>query len=177
MPHDTTPRATAIANHAPARAAAADGDEGGAPYSSRDHVTKRRASVQREVARLLDALAPERPVAHKPPPESPVRRYRSPGRCILQGAEGAVSVSWFPGLPGDDSLGELLVIHWRGIVALPGAPRASAGAAAEPVRTIVLHPVPLASGEWEWHAASDAPQLGIDALAAHCCSLVGVDPR
>jgi hypothetical protein len=132
-----------------------------------EHVTKRRASVLREVGRLLDDLAPERPPTQHDAPAPDVQRYRAPGRCILQGAERAVSVSWFPGLPGDDALGELQVIVWTGVVTLPGtAPRARTGA--QPERTMVLHPVSLAAGRWEWRSAADTPGFDIVGLAAHC---------
>jgi hypothetical protein len=141
------------------------------PYGA-EHVLKRRASVQRDVARILDELAPERPPARHDAPTPTIRRHRSPGRCILQGAWRAVSVSWFPGLAGDDSMGELVVIVWRGTVSLPGSAN-RARTAAEPMETLVLRPVGSASGAWAWHSQGDASQYAADAVAAHCLTLLG----
>ena len=113
--------------------------------SNRQHATRRRTAVQHEVTRLLDALAPEKTPQRRPVPEPAVRAYRWPARCILQGAEHAVSVSWFPAGHDDDSLGEMLVIAWRGVVSHPGATRRAADEAVA-VRSLLLHPEETGNG-------------------------------
>lgn len=135
-----------------------------------EHTLKRRAAVYRDVTRLLDDLAPERPPARHDAPRVAVRCHRSPGRCILQGATRAVTVSWFPTLAGDASLGELVVIAWRGTVSLPGSAQ-RAPEAAEPTATLALEPALRSDGEWEWRTAGDV-RYTTTTLAAHCRELL-----
>ena len=135
---------------------------------SRQHAAKQRVAIQHEVVRLLDALAPERPALRREPAPSPVRAYRWPNRCILQGDSRAISVSWFPGDRDDDSLGEMMVIAWDGIVSLPGSGR-RAGEEAVAVSSLVLRPEEAASGTWEWRTEEhDIVALATPALAAYC---------
>ena len=90
---------------------------------------QQRAAARRELERLLDKLVSD--IKHLVPPaigtgevvEGALTPYRSPDRCIVQGADGAVSVSWFPAQFTDNSLGELQVIEWRGVVSVRGAAR------------------------------------------------------
>jgi len=132
---------------------------------------KQRAAVQREVGRLLDALAPERPPARHDVPTPAVRQHRAPGRCILQADARAVTVSWFPARADADSLGEVVVIAWRGTVSHPGgATRANGGA--EPLDTISLQPVELPDGCWEWRSDRHSPALGTEDLASYCRTLL-----
>ncbi|HEU4566074.1 MAG TPA: hypothetical protein VFS05_15545 [Gemmatimonadaceae bacterium] len=135
---------------------------------------KLRAAVQREVTSLLDELAPERPTPKANAPLEPVRRHRSPGRCVLQGDGRAVSVSWFPGQPADDSLGELLIIAWQGVVSLPGSAHRER-TAAKPLETVLLHPVASADGHWAWRPDGDARKgegFVMETLAAYCRDLL-----
>ena len=74
-------------------------DESGGPPT-----IKERNAVQQEVGRLLDAFAPER-AAHRMGAKEDVERHRTPRGCILQAANGAVTVSWFP----DSARGRLSV--------------------------------------------------------------------
>ena len=140
--------------------------------ANRQHAIRQRTAVQHEVTRLLDALAPERTPQRRatPAPEPAVRAYRWPARCILQGPEQAVSVSWFPAGRDDESLGEMLVIHWRGVVSLPGATR-RAGEEAVAVRSLLLHPEERA-GTWEWRTVEGDPSLETSALATFCLETV-----
>jgi hypothetical protein len=131
---------------------------------------KQRAAVQREVSRLLDALAPERPPARRDEPSPSVRLHRSPGRCILQGAARAVSVSWFPGRPDGESLGEMVVTTWRGTVSLPGGAQRAAGRAEE-LETVLLVPVEEA-GAWHWRPQSGDKAFDTPALASYCQELL-----
>ncbi|HEU4630000.1 MAG TPA: hypothetical protein VFS08_09635 [Gemmatimonadaceae bacterium] len=133
--------------------------------------TKQRAAVQREVQRLLDELAPERPPARHDAPVPTVRQHRFPGRCILQGTTRAVSVSWFPEGYDATSLGEMLVIAWRGVVSLPGSAHRAAGPA-EVLTEVLLRPSEGATGEWEWHLAADHQVLSTSALASYCRELL-----
>lgn len=133
--------------------------------------TKQRSAVQREVQRLLDDLAPERPPARHDAPTPAVRQHRFPGRCILQGDARAVSVSWFPEGYDATSLGEMLVIAWRGVVSLPGSAHRATGPA-EVLTEALLRPTEGATGEWEWHQASDGQVLSTAALAGYCRELL-----
>jgi len=142
--------------------------------SSRQHATRRRTAVQHEVTRLLDTLAPERTPQRRPAPEPAVRAYRWPARCILQGAEHAVSVSWFPAGRDDDTLGEMLVIAWRGIVSHPGATRRAADEAVA-IRSLLLHPEETDGGAWSWRTESGEPVLDTTALATYCREQVAGD--
>lgn len=148
-------------------------DTTGASMAPPPPTQKLRAAIQREVTSLLDELAPERPTPKANAPIEPVRRHRSPGRCVLQGTARAVSVSWFPGQPGDDSLGELLVIAWQGVVSLPGSAHRER-AAAKALETVLLHPVAAASGSWEWQPEGEGASEGfvVETLAAYCRGLL-----
>lgn len=135
---------------------------------------KQRTGVQSAVRALLDALAPERAPERVPgrAAEMPgaVQRYRSPRGCILQGEARAVSVSWFPGAATDESLGELQVIVWSGVVSRPGATmRVTAGA--RPVAEDQLFPVETPADRWAWRAA-DGRVLDAPALVARCHELL-----
>ena len=133
--------------------------------------TKQRSAVQREVQRLLDELAPERPPARHDAPTPTVRLHRFPGRCILQGAARAVSVSWFPEGYDATSLGEMMVIAWNGVVSLPGSAQRAPGAA-EVVAEVLLRPSEGTAGEWQWHLGSDGEVLTTPGLATYCRELL-----
>src|SRR4051812_27629761 len=79
--------------------------------------TKMRNTVQRSVTALLDALAPERLIKQIDRAQGPIEQHRTPSGCVLQAAECAVSVSWFPAATEDAVLGELHVLTWSGTVA------------------------------------------------------------
>lgn len=134
---------------------------------NRQHAAKQRTAVHHEVLRLLDALAPELPPPRREADNAGVRAYRWPGRCILQGESHAVSVSWFPGGRDDDSLGEMMVIAWRGVVSLPGSAR-RAPDQAEALTSLLLHPEEVEGGTWEWKADEGAAAFGTPALAQYC---------
>jgi len=136
---------------------------------------QQRAAARRELERLLDKLVSDikhripGPGAMADPSESALLPYRSPDRCVVQGAERAVSVSWFPAQFTDVSLGELQVIEWRGVVAVRGATRRRESAAATILRADVYRQVQTPEG-WGWQPAGpdEAPILSTDALAAAC---------
>lgn len=136
--------------------------------SNRQRAARQRAAVQREVVRLLDALAPERPPARHDAPTPDVRAYRWPSRCILQGADQALSVSWFPAGADDVALGEMLVIVWDGTVALPGSARQ---VSVDPVakHQLLLHPEERDDGAWSWRGPEGgSPDFDCEELATYC---------
>ena len=141
--------------------AAADRFELGA---SRQQAARDRTAIQHEIVRLFDDLAPSATPGRRAPISAEVTAYRWPNRCILQGPTHAVSLTWFPGTRDDDSLGELLVMTWRGRVSLPGS--ASRGLEeAVAVSQQVLHPTGSVAG-WGWSAADDTALRTTDAVAA-----------
>lgn len=132
--------------------------------------SKQRFGAQHAVARLLDALAPERPPARREEPLGTVQRLRTPRGCILQGTQSALTVSWFPAGPSDGTLGELQIIAWRGVVARPGAPQRQGGGSAESVWQEVLVPVENADG-WAWRA-EDGKLFDEKLLAQRCAAVL-----
>ena len=132
--------------------------------------TKQRMGAQRAVSRLLEALAPEAPLARREVPAvGGVQCLRTARGCILQGAEGAVTVSWFPAAGSEPSLGELQVTLWHGTVHRPGAStRGPLGAVT--VRETQYLPIEREDG-WRWRA-SDGAMLDTDALVVRCRTLL-----
>jgi hypothetical protein len=132
----------------------------------RQHAAKQRVATEREVVRLLDALAPS--VAPARRRTGAVQAYRWPNRCILQGASRAISISWFPDDQDDAAFGELLVISWQGTVSLPGS-SGQRGDEAVAGAELVLHLEATALGGWTWHGATDDTD-GVDTttLAEYC---------
>jgi hypothetical protein len=144
---------------------------------------QQRAAARRELERLLDKLVADikhripGPGAMADPSDSALLPYRSPDRCVVQGAERAVSVSWFPAQFTDVSLGELQVIEWRGVVAVRGATRRRESAAATILRADVYRQLPTADG-WGWQplGSDDAVVLSTEDLAAACLAPLLVPP-
>jgi hypothetical protein len=133
--------------------------------------TKQRMGAQRAVSRLLEVLAPEMPLARREVPVTAgVQCLRTARGCILQGVEGAVSVSWFPSAGSEPSLGELQVTLWHGTLHRPGAStRGPAGAVT--VREAIFFPIEREDG-WRWRT-TDGTMLDTDALAMQCRALLG----
>lgn len=69
-----------------------------------------------EFTRLGDCLADGASVWSEEMDGREIRVRRSPDRCIIQVERAAVTVAWLPD-SRDAGAGELLVIHWNGIVA------------------------------------------------------------
>jgi hypothetical protein len=128
--------------------------------------SRQKMGAQQAAARVLDALAPERPPARRDEATATVLRVRSPRGCVLQGAERAVSVSWFPPLASDATLGEMQVIGWRGVVSRPGGGRQAPGSA-EAVSREVLVPVESDSDAWLWRT-EDGRTYDVAALTERC---------
>lgn len=132
-----------------------------------------RTAAQQAVMRLFELLAPQKPPARREEPAADTQRHRSPTGCILQGAERAVSVSWFADSTNDLTIGELQLITWRGQVSRPGAARRTgAGAGATPVSQAAFTPVDGGAGlGWVWRDAEGAV-YDAAALAARCHALL-----
>ena len=137
-------------------------DESGGPPT-----IKERNAVQQEVGRLLDAFAPER-AAHRMGAKEDVERHRTPRGCILQAANGAVTVSWFPDSAQGAELGELQVMAWRGTVSRPGSSQRASGA--QVVEELVLRPVEK-MGSLVWRA-TDGATYTTDRLVAHASEML-----
>lgn len=133
-----------------------------------------RTSAQQAVNRLFELLVPQKPPTRRDDPEAATLRHRSPTGCILQGADRAVTLSWFADSVHDLTLGELQLITWNGQVARPGAARKpGAGAGATPVSQEALTPVDGGAGRgliWKDAAGTTYDNA---ALAAHCEALLG----
>ena len=82
---------------------------------------KSKNAVQRSVTALLDELAPERVLRRIDALPGQIEQHRTPSGCVLQAANCAVSVSWFPEESKAGRLGELHVLVWSGIVARRGS--------------------------------------------------------
>jgi len=137
-------------------------DESGGPPT-----IKERNAVQQEVGRLLDAFAPER-AAHRMGAKEDVERHRTPRGCILQAANGAVTVSWFPDSAQGAELGELQVMAWRGTVSRPGSSQRASGA--QVVEELVLRPVEK-MGSLVWRS-TDGATYTTDKLVAYTLEML-----
>jgi hypothetical protein len=136
-----------------------------------DHFTSRqRAAVQREVVRLLDELAPERPPQRRDTSQNSVSVHRWPARCILQGESTAVSVSWFPARPAEEALGEILVIAWDGVISVPGiTPKGNEAPQAR--ESVTLLPVEQEDGDFKWR--QNGALMPMDEVVNYCRGLLG----
>ena len=133
--------------------------------------SKQRTSVQKEVTRLVDALAPVRAPVRPGAATPAIQCHRLPRGCVLPGATTAVSVSWFAAAPSENSLGELQFVTWRGTVSLPGSAMRRSGATM--LSELVLVPVEVETGDWRWR--TDDQLLTTDELVARCHDMLA-DP-
>jgi hypothetical protein len=88
---------------------------------------------------------------------------------VLQAADYAVSVSWFPDATKEAVLGELHVLVWRGKVARRGNTRPPKGATL--VADLTLRPIEPATDNCLWQA-TDGTQYDTTSLAAKCLALL-----
>lgn len=132
--------------------------------------TKSKNTVQRSVTALLDALAPEPLIKQvdRPPVPGSVEQHRTPSGCVLQAAECAVSVSWFPAATEEAMLGELHVLTWSGKVARRGVPRSLKHATL--LSELVLRPIEPPIDDCVWSAAG--ARYDTSSLAAQVLSLL-----
>jgi len=148
-------------------------------------ITSHRATAvcTRELARLHDAIADglaawgvgtARGSDDANLAAAPVVR-RTPGRCLVQVGPVALTVAWLQRAQGTVADGELLVVVWRGAVAVQ-APRGfertvdRAGASsATPLWETVLVANAESEAEWAWAPAGVADvALSSAALADQC---------
>lgn len=147
-------------------------------------ITSHRATAAcaRELARLYDAIADGLTAwgvgtAHAGDEEgldAPVVR-RTPARCLVQVGPVALTVAWLQKAQGTVADGELLVVVWRGAVAVQ-APRGfertvdRAGASsATPVWETVVTPTAGSEADWGWVPAGVADvTLSSTTLADQC---------
>lgn len=139
-----------------------------APRWADPPTTKQRTAVQREVTRLVDELAPVRAPARPGASAPAVVCHRLPRGCILQGATGAVSLSWFPASGSEEALGELQLVTWRGTVSLPGSAARRAGA--EMIGELILTPAEGEGGVWRWRGTG--ADWTTDEVIARCWALL-----
>jgi hypothetical protein len=130
---------------------------------------KAKNAAQRSVTELLDELAPERVLKRVGEVQGRVEQYRTPGGCVLQAADCAVSVSWFPEPTKDAVLGELHIVIWRGKVARRGTAGAPKGATI--VADLVLRPIQPPADDCLWQA-TDGSRYDTASLAAKCLALL-----
>jgi len=135
------------------------------------------AACTRELSRLGDAVV--RGVAAMPGGATPVDKAtvrRSPDRCIVQLGPVALTLAWLRGAQDAVSVGELLVIVWRGAVA-PRArhqPERPATGPAPVGATPLWEQVLTATGDseeaWVWQPQGDERigQCSSAELAARC---------
>ena len=137
------------------------------------------AACARELARLYDEIAASLSGARVPADakvveEPPVVR-RSPARCLVQLGPVALTVAWLQRAQGTVADGELLVVVWRGEVAVrtpQGFERAhqqSGASLATALWETVLVVSAQSETQWGWAPASGGGDaLSSPALAARC---------
>lgn len=144
------------------------GDHYGQPFLSTHRAS---TACAREFARLGDCLAEGVASAFGEESDSPLRVRRSPDRCIIQVGNFAVTMAWLPDRR-DTGEGELLIIHWRGIVA------PAINQQFERARELTLTATPLSESvfvaeatceaDWVWCSREDPerryPSSGLAAL-------------
>ena len=130
---------------------------------------KEKSAVQRSVTQLLDELAPERVVKRVGEVKGPVEQHRTPTGCVLQAADCAVSISWFPDATKDAVLGELHVVVWRGKVTRRGHVGPPRGATV--VADLILRPIEPPADDCLWQA-TDGSRYDTASLAARCLALL-----
>jgi hypothetical protein len=139
------------------------------PPREAPQTSKEKNAVQREVTRLLDALAPERATSRPSRLITSVQQHRTPNGCILQAVQAALSVTWYVEAADRGRVGELQVVLWRGVVSRRGA--APTLDPAEVVRREVLNPIERPTDDCFWRS-DEGTVYDTDALAAHCLALL-----
>jgi hypothetical protein len=147
-----------------------------AQNSHADYISSFRANAAcaRELARLYEEIATSLVPADAKAPEEPVVR-RSPARCLVQLGPVALTVAWLQRSQGTVADGELLVVVWRGEVAVrtpQGFERAhqhSGASLATALWESVLVATAQSETQWGWvPAAGGGEALSSSALANRC---------
>jgi hypothetical protein len=136
------------------------------------------AACVRELARLHEeivaSLTDARVLADANVSAEPVVR-RSPARCLVQLGPVALTVAWLQRAQGTVADGELLVVVWRGEVAVrtpQGFERAhqrSGASSATALWESVLVVSAKSEADWEWAPAGDKGDALSSAALAHLC--------
>lgn len=137
------------------------------------------AACVRELARLHDEIAASLTGSRGIPadagvPEEPVVR-RSPARCLVQLGPVALTLAWLQRAQGTVADGELLVVVWRGEVAVrtpQGFERAyhrSGATSATALWESVLVVAAKSENEWGWATAGSEEDAMSSAELAHRC--------
>lgn len=130
---------------------------------------KEKSAVQRAVTELLDSLAPERVVKRGDMLHGPIEQHRTPVGCVLQAESAALSVSWFVD-NRSDTLGELHVNVWRGIVSRGGSSHRKP-AKASIISERVFRPMTKSIEGCIWRGDDDK-EFDTPALAKFCIALL-----
>jgi hypothetical protein len=138
-----------------------------APPWSAGRNAKQKHAVQRNVTALLNALAPEKILTRGVAAKVLIEQHRTPSGCVLQAPNVALSVSWFES--HTQSLGELHVVLWSGVVTRRGAP--AQRDAATILSELVFAPIDPAVEGRVWRA-KDGGEFDTASLAAHCLALL-----
>ncbi len=135
------------------------------------------AACARELARLYDEIAESLTDGHIAADakitEEPVVR-RSPARCLVQLGPVALTVAWLQRAQGTVADGELLVVVWRGEVAVrtpQGFERAhqhSGATSATALWETVLTVSAQSETQWGWAPAAGGEAVSSAALARRC---------
>jgi len=146
-----------------------------------DYISSFRANAAcaRELARLYDEIAESLadarvPADAKVAAEEPVVR-RSPARCLVQLGPVALTVAWLQRAQGTVADGELLVVVWRGEVAVrtpQGFERAhqhSGASSATALWETVLVASAQSETQWGWAPASGGGKAESSADLARRC--------
>lgn len=146
------------------------------PFRDPPPTANEKNAVQREVTRLLDALAPERAAARtsQQVPSGPVQQHRTPNGCVLQAPAAALSVTWYADAADRGRLGELQVVLWRGIVSRRGS--RAAAEAPQLIRQEVLNPIERPTDAAVWRS-DNGTTYDTAGLTAHCLALLEQEMR
>ncbi len=131
---------------------------------------KEKSAIQRSVNELLDTLAPQRTVKRSEPEPRAIEHYRTPGGCILQARDAAISVSWFADNRANDTAGELQISVWKGVVSRGGS------SYRRPTRATIVSeetacPQQASASGAVWRSNSGI-EFDTPGLAAHCMDLL-----
>jgi hypothetical protein len=136
------------------------------------------SAATREFARLGDCLADGVATEFGQELARELRVRRSPDRCIIQIGDAAVTVAWLRDRR-DTGEGELLIIHWRGIVA-PAVNQQFERAretrlTATPLSESVFQPEATCEADWVWSSREEpARRYTSPALASRVIDLLRV---
>jgi hypothetical protein len=131
---------------------------------------KEKSAIHRSVVELLDTLAPPRVVRRGDPEIRAIEPYRTPAGCVLQAQDAAISVSWFADARANNSVGELQISVWKGVVSRGGSSYRRP-AKATVVSEETARPLHTSSSGAVWRS-DNGTEFDTPALAAYCMNLL-----